>query len=292
MTRSSLPMEILVSTGSLPWLPLSARLQLIREAGADGAELLLQRRPREREAETIREISRESGLPVRSLHSLLRLRSVSPDIQAVDVESSARLAAELPRCSILVVHPPIGAEREQWTTVMRRIERSRPEHLRIGLETPGQHRRGQRPAPFDNLEFLVRYAEEWDLGIVFDTAHAASLGWDLQAALALCLPRLVNVHLSDASDREWWIGFLNSIVRDHRCPGDGTLPLRQLLQFLRDQGYRGFVTLELSPLALFSLRRGSIVRLLQKAIAFVCEAIGEPAPGRSSPGREPPTRRR
>ncbi|MCM8747292.1 sugar phosphate isomerase/epimerase [Thermomicrobium sp. CFH 73360] len=277
-------MQLLVSTGSLPWLPLGERFRLIRQAGADGAELLLTPGLAKRDPLSIVHLAALQNTPIYSVHTTLRLRSPSPDIEASDVIESARFAAALPDCRVLIVHPPV--QRGQigtWLAAIAKATRILGSRVAIGLENLGQHQPTDRPVPFDSLEYLMRFAEEWHLGVVFDTAHAASLGWDILATLQTCLPRLVNIHLSDATDTDWRLGLLNSLLRDHRLPGQGTLPLTSLLHLLRRKGYRGFVTLELSPLRLLSLRPSTVQRRLATAVEFARHGISERAPQRSRP---------
>ncbi len=277
-------MQFLVSTGSFPWLPLGERFRLIQQAGADGAELLLTPRLAKRDPASIVRLAAQQNTPIYSVHTILRLWSPSPHVEASDVIESARFAAALPDCRILIVHPP--AQRGQvgrWLTAIAEATRILGSRVTIGLENPGQHQPTARPVPFDSLEYLMRFAEEWQLGVVIDTAHAASLGWDILATLQTSMPHLLNIHLSDATDSDWRLGILNSLVRDHQLPGQGTLPLTSFLHLLRRKGYRGFVTLELSPLRLFSLRRSTVQQRLAMAIEFARQGTSEWTPQRSRP---------
>lgn len=277
-------MQLLVSTGSLPWLPLGERFRLIRQAGAEGAELLLTPRLAKRDPLSIVHLAAVQNTPIYSVHTTLRLCSPSPDVEASDLIESARFAAALPDCRVLIVHPPVQRGRiGTWLAAIAEATKILGSRVAIGLENPGQHQPTDRPVPFDSLEYLLRFSEEWQLGVVFDTAHAASLGWDILATLQTCLPRLVNIHLSDATDTDWRLGIFNSLLRDHRLPGQGVLPLTSLLDLLRRKGYQGFITLELSPLRLLSVRRSTVQRRIVSAVEFVRQGVSERAHQRSRP---------
>ncbi|MCX7623276.1 MAG: sugar phosphate isomerase/epimerase [Thermomicrobium sp.] len=260
-------MHILVSTGSLPWLGLEDRFRLIAEAGADGVELLLDRRLLRRDPRELAAQAQRLGVPIRSVHAVLHLTREST---SQEVRDSARFARALPDCEVLVVHPPRRLERvREWYLALQEGRTTGDRRLALAAETLGQHSRADRPVPFDSLDHFLRFTEEWDLGIVFDVAHAASLGWDLAGALRRCRPRLVNVHVSDALDRNFRLVLANALIRDHRLPGTGRLPLAELLQMLRRSGYGGNVTLELSPLLLFAPRKRSVRERLARAVATV-----------------------
>lgn len=278
-------MEILVSTGSLPWLPLDERFRLAREAGADGVELLLTPGLVHRDPARITTTSQREGVPIRVVHAVLRLRSPSGERLKEDLVVSARFAEKLPDCRVLVIHPPRHTSLRHWIEGIRTMARHSTGRVTLALETPGQHHPADRPVPFDSLEYFLRFAEEWQVGIAFDTAHAASLGWDLLAALRAGFPKLAVIHLSDATADDWRVGLLNGLLRDHRLPGSGVLPLGASLQLLTKLGFHGFVTLEFSPFALFSLRKRSLERRLADAIRFVRQAGESPAPHRHHSAR-------
>mgnify|MGYP003926296125 CR=1 FL=1 len=282
-------MDILVSTGSLPWLPLDKRIRAIAAAGADGLELLLTPRLLHHDPTALAQQARQLGVPVRAVHAVLRLRR---DCTISELQASVRFAQALPDCTVLVIHPPQPVtQTHRWVQALQaaRMETGAP--LRIAVETPGQHTAQDRPVPYDDGEFFLRFVEEWDLAITADTAHIASLGWDLLGFLRRCLPRLAHVHLSDATDQNFGLALANALLRDHRLPGTGCLPLDTFLRALCQSTYQGYVTLELSPIPLFALRLRSTVQRLERALAAVRRSLDDPrdrAPS-SIPGSTPET---
>jgi sugar phosphate isomerase/epimerase len=60
-------------------------------------------------------------------------------------------------------------------------------------------------------------------------------------------------------------------------PGEGDLPLRQLLAKMAADGYDGLITMELHPREVGLIGRRRQVRRLRQALEFVREAIGAEA---------------
>ncbi|MCM8750547.1 sugar phosphate isomerase/epimerase [Thermomicrobiaceae bacterium CFH 74404] len=282
-------MQVLLSTGSLSWYSLPQRFAIARAAGVDGLELLLTPRLARRGVERVRELEEEYGLPVRTVHSILRVQLRSAEQMAADIVESALLAASFDGCSALVIHPPPAPhaqtrEARQWfDAVARALEIAEGASFQLALENLSRSRPGQRPTAFDQLEYVLRVVGEWDLRFTLDTAHAASFGWDLVATASAMLPRLANVHLSDAVERDFYLSLANSLLRDHRLPGRGSLPLAPLLRLLEQRHYAGFVTLELSPLAFGVPRPSRVIEQLRDAITF-CRHIGQATAGGVPPG--------
>ncbi len=147
-------MEILVSTGSLPWLPLDERFRLAREPGADGVELLLTPGLVHRDPARITTTSQREGVPIRVVHAVLRLRSPSGERLKEDLVVSARFAEKLPDCRVLVIHPPRHTSLRHWIEGIRTMTRYSTGRVTLALETPGQHHPADRPVPFDSLEYF------------------------------------------------------------------------------------------------------------------------------------------
>jgi sugar phosphate isomerase/epimerase len=283
-------MSVLVSTGSLAWFRLPVRLAIAQAAGADGIEFLLTSRSSHRGVQTVQELASHYGLPVLSVHAVLRIGSAREDLLAEDLVHSARLAAQLGSCAVLVVHPPSTGHRQarsvqRWFDGIARARQiASDSRFRLALENVASSHRKPQGAVFEQLEYLMRVAEEWDLDFTLDTAHAASTGWDLLATAEWLFPRLANIHLSDAGIRDYPSSLANELLRDHRLPGRGVLPLAPLLELLQRRAYRGFVTLELSPLAFGFPSRARVTAQLRNAVAF-CRQYQQPGAGKPPPGQ-------
>lgn len=282
-------MIIAFSTGSLTGVPLSAIFSLARRVGADGLELMLTSRIAARSPSHIRELEQRYEIPVRSVHTILRLRDGNPEDIGSDIVQSAHFARSLLQCTVLVVHPPAvqsihSAAASSWLmAVESALDLTEDLSLNVTVENLGRLSTDDPATFFDHPDRLLRLAQEWRLGITYDTSHAASREWDIVETGSRFQPHLMNVHLSDYNQRAYRSGLANALLRDHQVPGDGTLPLDSLLNRLAAGGYNGLVTLELSPLALRLPWLPSAANRLRRSIETCREAIdiSQPAPQRS-----------
>ncbi|MGA7670288.1 MAG: sugar phosphate isomerase/epimerase [Nitrolancea sp.] len=265
-------MKLIVSTGAFPGFSVESSMSLARDAGADGVELMLTPRSSHVDPEYVCRLEDHYEVPVRSVHTILRLRSASPELLARDIIDSARFASRFPRCKALVVHTPQVQSlhdpdaRVWFDAVNTAVDISQRGRFEIAIENSG---RGTSKTPtwaFDHPHRLLWLTEEWDLKITYDTAHAASRNWDLLESLKSFLPRIANIHLSDVAERQSRFGLWNAMLRDHQLPGHGMLPLDDLLLKLAQTQYDGLVTLELSPVAVQAWWRPSSLKRITEAV--------------------------
>ncbi len=271
-------MEILVSTGSLTPRTLRDAASIARRAGADGIELLLNRRLIAAGPEFARHIAREHQVPIRAIHPPIRLIKAARHTHD-DMIAAAEYARAIPGCRTLVMHAVGGAGlhtergRAFFQTVEEVMDILGKNGVRLAIENRGTLHPQPRMDFLDKLQNLYRVCEEWNLDITFDTAHAASFGLDVVSALDVVFPRLANIHLSDRREDPPAISssLLNALTRDHQLPGEGALPLAMMLQHLKARQYAGAVTLELSPIALAAWREPRALDRLSQAVTFVWE---------------------
>ncbi|MDI3339754.1 MAG: sugar phosphate isomerase/epimerase [Sphaerobacter sp.] len=272
-------MDVIVSTGSLTGMSLPRIFDVARRAGADGVELMLTARLVQQGPERVRELERRFGVAVRSVHAVLRLREPSARQGAEDIVASARFARALSACETLVVHPPTVSSlhtlaASRWFDALETVRAMTDDApTRVTIENLGRLRRSDPPSVFDHPDRLRWVAQEWGVGVTYDTAHAASRDWDVVATAGRLAPYLANLHLSDYGRRDFPVGMANALLRDHQLPGSGVLPLEALLFHLARTGYRGLVTLELSPVALGVPWRPAVERRLRGAITHCRAAI-------------------
>ncbi len=265
-------MKLLLSTGAFPGFSVESSLSLAHDAGADGVELMLTPRSGHLDPEYVRRLEERFEIPVRSVHTVLRLRRASADVLARDIIESARFASRFPRCSALVVHTPEvqslhdPAARIWFDAVNTAVDISQRSGFAVAIENSGRSSQKTPTWAFDHPHRLLWLTEEWDLQITYDTAHAASRNWELLDTLRAFLPRIANIHLSDVADRQSRFGLWNAMRRDHQLPGHGILPLDDVLLRLAQTQYEGLVTLELSPVAVHAWWRPSSLKRISDAM--------------------------
>jgi sugar phosphate isomerase/epimerase len=172
-----------------------------------------------------------------------------------------RLGAEL-----FVMHVPLlrslDAPRAQcYADALARGRQAGGSRVSLAVENL-QHNKRHRRFPADDLATLVGFCQAQGCGITFDTCHAGANGEDLLASYTIVRPALRNVHLSDVAWRR-------GRAQTHLLPGEGELPLGELLATLTRDGYDGLVTVEIRPERAGPLGLAHAERRLGKALEFV-----------------------
>ena len=273
-------MDILLSTGSLTPRGIGDIARIAQQAGADGLEVMLNNHLLAIGPDAAISAAETHQVPIRSIHPPIRFINARQHVHH-DMLAAAAFARDIPGCRTLVMHAVGGAGlhtergRAFFHTVGEVSDLLKKSGVRLAIENRGTVQPRPRLDFLDRLQNLYRVCEEWNLDITFDTSHAASFGVNIVSALDVVYPRVANIHLSDRRDEPPAIasGIVNSLTRNHQLPGQGALPLGMFLQRLRAKGYRGAVTLELSPVALTSWRGHAALDRTWGAVSFVREHL-------------------
>lgn len=247
------PVRFSFSSGSLPTYSLPAIFEIGHEAGADAIEVMLTPRLIKNGATRLRFLEEAFRLPIASVHSVMRLRSVTPEQFAADILDSARLARKLEHCQTLVVHlppedEPGSAMTNRWIeAITDATEILASSNVSLSIENPDPPPERERPDEWLSLTRWRVLIQEFGLHATFDTSHAAASGWDLLGYASDPHSELDNVHLSDVGGRSFNNGLLNSLFHAHRPPGEGNLQIERFLARLAQTDYNGLITLEISP---------------------------------------------
>jgi sugar phosphate isomerase/epimerase len=270
-----MPMRISLSTGTYYHLPLSYSLHLARELGFDGVEWVVSPGYLLNGLDPVRKAFAEAGVRPLSVHPPFY---PLPGWPRRPTRRMARLGAlaRMLGAELFVVHTALfgsyqSRRAEVYGEALARGRLAGGPRVEIGVET-GQYNERTRRYPLDDLETLVRYCRERDCGITFDTCHVGANEEDLLASYAIVRPLMRNVHLSDV---EWRAGRPHT----HRLPGEGNLPLGELLETMARDGYDGLVTLEIHPETAGPFSRRQATRRLAKALEFVRAHIAADASG-------------
>ncbi len=262
-------MRITFSTGTFYHRRLPYSLQLARDLGFDGVELVLGWDYMLSGLPAIERAARRVGAPVLSVHPPLLPLPGWPRNVRTRLERLADATRNL-GAGVLVLHAPFlrgedSPRAQAYTRLLEMTQRLAGPDVHICLENNEYQKRSRRYL-LDDLVALVRFAQERGCGVTFDTCHAAANGDDLLRCYEIVRPVLRNVHLSDLVWRDGG-------PRTHVLPGAGELPLRPFLGALARDGYDGLLTFEIHPaqVGLFGRRRHR--RLLRGALDFVREAL-------------------
>lgn len=197
----------------------------------------------------VRSAIHEIGLSVCGIHAPWM---PGADIASLDIQERQNSVLEVKKAadvlqmlggkdSVLVIHP--GAALKQDDDTDARITRSheslleisqycKPKKIQVALENPPRYELCGEP---DKLLALYRSLAQADIKACFDSGHAnIAGGLDLWR---LTPQEKIYIHLHD-----------NDGVNDsHLPPGKGNLEWNAFFELLREDRFRGIVTLELSP---------------------------------------------
>jgi len=122
------------------------------------------------------------------------------------------------------------AARDMAPLLRQACEFAAPRDVAIGLETHDAWCRG------DECALILDAVDHPALGIVWDAHHSYRHGEAPRDTVAAIGERIVHVHLKDVlwSDKG----------PNYRLLGEGDVPLLEILQVLKDQGYGGYLSLE------------------------------------------------
>lgn len=274
-------MRILFSTGALYGLPLPWALRLAAQAGCDGVELVMDPFVVLMGPRRVGMLSARAGVPIEAIHPPLF------DLPGWNRQPEAfrRLAewAEALHCPLLVVHPPRMGDLPKWVSAFDRGIQALREvtkgAVQLTVENLAVFDLADRRHPYVLPERVAEFAGKRGLGMTLDTTHVASADLPLVETYEAVAALVKHVHLSDIVqpcsllDRP----SLDTYVKHHQLPGAGHLPLRLFLRKLRESGYGGAITLELSPVALQVWRFGEPLPRLRQSVAYVREELSTSA---------------
>lgn len=277
-------MRISLSTGSLYIYPLRWTFGLAKRAGFDGLELVISPEVDLRGAAYVKKLSQEFQLPILTVHPPLYGYRGWNDINisyAPYMEKALALTGEV-GARLMVVHAPratnaregVGQEFIAQVIASRKaINGSGP---LLGLENSAKFSHRDDTYILRRLPELREFVDRHDFAMTLDTAHIGTFDLDLLESLKFFDGRVANVHLSDVREVPHWVmnqPRLHSYYRQHQFPGSGTLPLQELLRQLKQRGYDGTITYELSPLAVDALTPWRVEKKLRRAVQFVRDAL-------------------
>ncbi len=265
-------MKIGLSTASLYLYPLLYTFRLAKELGFQGLELSMGLEASLRRGGYLRRLAQEHDLSLFALHPPMFSGAGGPKMEEI-LPRMVELGKEA-GCETLVVHAPQAHDLKEgkgllYLDALLRAQESWRGH--ICLENRGFFGPEDKEYVLSDLRELSGFAQEHGLFLTLDTAHAASFGYDLLEAYQICRPRLASIHLSDYLPQgplgQWH--WFQTFFQHHQIPGEGVLPLKELLRRLREDGYSGTILVEISPFALQAWWPAKARAKLRRCLEFV-----------------------
>lgn len=275
--------RMLASTGPLFSRDLAWALQVIADAGYDGAELMVTQDTVTQDAEAVRAASETVGLPIDAVHGPFLL--VTRRVFGTDLVEKARRSIELAGAvgaELMIVHPPFRwqADFHDWLLGPGDAEAAAL-GTRVGVENLYPVKVLGRPIRFH------RYTEPEHLtpfrDVVLDTSHFGVSGVDILHAWHQLAPVASHLHVSDYRGQG----------RDSHAPlGHGLLPLAGFLRAVAADGFTGAITLELDCRRYLDDRAALVGYLRQereKCLALLAGEDAEDVMGRPDVVHEAPS---
>jgi len=241
-------MKISCTTLACPSWSLETILARFKQYGYDavdfrglGEELEIYRLPAfsTEAAETAREIAK-AGLEVSAFSSSARMFSPDPaerEKHLAEVTRYARLCQTFAAPMIRIFGGPIGATPledaiETAAATLREMARAVGEDVRLAVET---HDAWIRTAP---LAEVVKRVDLPNVGVLWDLHHPYRLaGEPPQQTYDRICPYTIGTHVKDSR--------LTADGKAEYClPGEGDVPLAEMVALLKRGGYEGYLTLE------------------------------------------------
>lgn len=268
--------RVLFSTGALYGLPLTLSLRLAARAGCDGVEMVLDPLTILAGPQRAKRLAEREGVDIAALHpSLFGLPGWTK--QPLAFRRLGRYALGLD-CPLIVVHPPrfenLASRMAEFERGIEALKETTADRVQVTVENVAVFGKAGRQHPYTQPANVAELAEAHGLGLTFDTTHAVSADLPVIAAYESVAHLVRHVHLSDFRlphpllDRPSW----DTYFKHHRLPGDGEADLRSFLRRLRRRGYRGAVTLELSPVAIHAWHPRKATELVRRSVDYVREA--------------------
>lgn len=261
--------RIILSTGSVYTYSTDRAFEFAKKAGYDGIELIIDNRFKTRQAEHIKKLEKRYKIKVISVHSAMEFVTVWGEDPKVRLKRSIELAKQL-KAKRLVVHPTIANNKPfyKWAFSNRKkIEKSAlPVQVVFENLTKGIDVLEGQDLVFENFDYKQFSRFE---NIILDTSHLATTGQDIVEVAQKLGDKIKQVHFSD-SDFAMHPERINSIADRHMIPGEGKLPLKEFLKTLKDNKFKGIITVELGPEATHAGESDRVVLArIKKALKFV-----------------------
>ncbi|PIZ71699.1 hypothetical protein COY07_04430 [Candidatus Peregrinibacteria bacterium CG_4_10_14_0_2_um_filter_43_11] len=242
---------ISLHTASLHKYGLNRIFEFAKVAGYDGIEIGVEKSNFDTQnADYIKQLSEEYKLPIVALHM--------PKNGSEESVRHVIQMAEYLDCPVVVITPPklLDFKFTLWlkkeTPTLRKKK-----NIQVALENAsGETILGFLPKhALNNLNDLKKFGM-----VALDTSSAASKKWDLMRIYGYLRKLTVHIHLSNVCHH-----------KDYSLPNEGILPLESFLKKLKQDNYKGAISILVRPTELEAGDDMKVIKKLKKVKSFVEE---------------------
>lgn len=243
---------IALHTNSLHKYGLNRIFEFAKEADYDGIEIGVDKGSYDTQnAEYIKKLSEEYKLPILALHSPVNGTAKS-------VEHVVEMASYL-KCPLVVITPPKLLDFKFTNWLKKKTPSLRKKkHVQIALlNAPGKTVLGFLPdRAMNSLSDMKKFGM-----VALDTSSCASKKWGNLMSVYGHLKKLVShVHLSNINKH-----------KEYALPNEGVLPLESFLKKLKNNNYKGVISIRVRASELKAGDDEKVIAQLKKVKKFVDE---------------------
>ncbi len=243
---------IALHTNSLHRYGLNRIFEFAKAAGYDGIEIGVEKNNFDTQnAEYIKKLSDEYKLPIIALHSPINGTAQS-------VEHVVEMAVYL-KCPVVVITPPklLDFKFTNWLKKKTPLLRKK-KHVQIALlNAPGKTVLGFLPErAMNSVSDMKKFGM-----VALDASSAASKKWgNLMSVYGHLKKLIVHVHLSNINKH-----------KEYSLPNEGVLPLESFLKKLKNNHYKGVISIRVRSSELSAGDDDKVITKLKKVKRFVEE---------------------
>ncbi|MFJ6418129.1 sugar phosphate isomerase/epimerase family protein [Paeniglutamicibacter sp. NPDC091659] len=234
--NSKAPIPVALSSASVYPLNVHDAFAVSHDLGYDGIEVLVTGNQISQDAAQLNRLAERYEQPIMAIHAPTLLLTQQVWGTAWNkIEASAAMAVEV-GCDVVVAHPPFrwqGTYATEFASGIRRIMEQYG--VKIAVENMYPWRARGREAKM-YLPHWNPIPEPYEF-VTWDFSHSAIADMDSATAFRDLGQRLSHVHLCDGKDNG---------KDEHLVPGQGTQPVVEAIEFLRDSAWDGVVAVEVS----------------------------------------------
>lgn len=212
-----------------------------KKSGIDGIELLLPPNVKPQDIGDTKKITTDNGIEIYSVHQALRFLTVTKIDEIIKLFEIAKTL----NAKVVVLHMnSVGKQifDQDYIDEIHVLERKY--NIKVGFENGEKYIKSLRNRHWwSEVEFAELMVKQ-DLYITLDTCHLGQSGGDVVSFFKKNKNRIVNIHISDYKSN-----ILNNSLRPlrfkHLPLGKGELPLKEFIAVLKQQNYKGLLTMEI-----------------------------------------------
>lgn len=215
----------------------------LKASGMDGVELILPsfQKVSDEELAEVKQVLDNCSMKIFSVHQVIRLITKTRMAEIVELFH----VADSLEAKVIVLHMSSAGKQIFNKDYIKLVHSLQKKYgIQVGFENRERFFGSFNKAHGWHGGKFAQLMEENDFQITLDTTHLAQAGGDIIDFFEKNKDRIINIHLSDYRPHPF-----NNTFRPFRYKhlplGKGVLPIEQFLKLLKNERYKGLVTMEI-----------------------------------------------